>query len=68
MPIDRSQFGYLAVAIVFIPFRFMPNPTLIAMNWAYLIFGCLVIFSVVYYHLHGRHNYEAPVEHVKEPE
>jgi choline transport protein len=66
--VNSIAFGYLAVAIVFIPFPSMPNPTLIAMNWACLMFGCLVIFSVVYYHLQGKHNYEGPVEYLKRTE
>jgi choline transport protein len=66
--VNSIAFIYLAVAIVFIPFPSAPNPTLIAMNWSSLMFGCLVIFSVVYYYFKGRHNYEGPVEYIEKVE
>jgi hypothetical protein len=43
----------------------MPNPALIDMNWTCLIYGCLVTFSLVYYHFYGQYNYDGPVEYVK---
>jgi choline transport protein len=63
--VNVIAFIYLAVAIVFTLFPSMPNPAPIAMNWASLMFGSLVIFSVVYYYLKGRHTYKGPVEYVK---
>jgi choline transport protein len=66
--VNGIAFSYLAVAIVFTLFPSVPNPEPIAMNWACLMFGCLVIFSVVYYYLKGRYNYVGPVEYVKRME
>jgi choline transport protein len=63
--VNLIAFSYLSVAIVFTLVPSVPNPELITMNWACLMFGCLVIFSAVYYYLHGRHHYEGPVEYVK---
>jgi amino acid transporter len=56
---------YLSMATIVILFPSVPNPSLMAMNWSCLMFGCLVIFSMVYYYLYGRHNYDGPVEYVK---
>jgi len=57
---------YLSLAIVFMLFPGMPNPSPIDMNWTCVIFTVLVIFSMVYYWLHGRHHYEGPVMYVKQ--
>ena len=31
------------------------------MNWSCLIYGAVVIFSICYYFVFGRHAYEGPV-------
>jgi choline transport protein len=56
---------YLSIAMLFIAFPSVPNPTLIQMNWSCLIFGCFVILSMGYYYVFGRYNYKGPVEYVK---
>jgi len=57
---------YLCLGVIFMLFPTMPNPSLIDMNWSCVIFFGLVIFSMVYYYLHGRHTYEGPVMYVKQ--
>ena len=45
-------------------FSFWPgamNPTPQTMNWACLLYGATVIFSVCFYFLHGRHIYKGPI-------
>ena len=45
-------------------FSFWPvamNPTPQTMNWACLLYGATVIFSVCFYVLHGRHIYKGPI-------
>lgn len=45
-------------------FSFFPLATPVeaeTMNWSSLIYGSVVIFSVGYYFLFGRHAYEGPV-------
>jgi choline transport protein len=66
--VNLISMSYLFLGSVFVLFPSVPNPSLIAMNWSVLIFGALVIFSMVYYYFHGRHNYEGPVEYVKKME
>lgn len=63
--INAIALCYLAIAMVFIAFPSVPNPTPIQMNWSSLIFGCFVIFSMGYYHVFGRYKYKGPVEYVK---
>jgi choline transport protein len=35
------------------------------MNWSSLIYGTVVLFSLVYYFILGKHRYRGPVVHVK---
>jgi hypothetical protein len=36
------------------------------MNWSCLLFGFIICFSVVYYHVVGKHHYVGPVEFIKQ--
>jgi choline transport protein len=56
---------FLSVAFFFCFFPIMPNPDLSGMNWSCLIFGFIMGFSLIYYHVSGRYNYIGPVEYVK---
>jgi amino acid transporter len=71
---DLGRFGvvvntiaicYLTLAVVFLFFPSVPNPTPMDMNWTCVIFGCLCIFSMAYYFIYGRYHYVGPVEYVK---
>lgn len=45
-------------------FSFWPgavNPTPQTMNWACLLYGATMIFSIGFYVLHGRHVYKGPI-------
>jgi len=57
---------YLLVCFPFFFFPTMPNPALIDMNWTCVLFSAAVMFSMVYYYLHGKHTYEGPVAYVKQ--
>ena len=60
---------FLVVAFIFS--FFPPYPvssgmlSSVTMNWACLIFGVVIIWSVVYYLLYGRKAYVGPVEYVR---
>ena len=56
---------FLSVSVVMLLFPSVPNPDPASMNWACLIFGCVMIFSGVYYFFRARHKYVGPVEYVK---
>jgi len=56
--------AYLSVAFVFVFFPSFPHPTVDLMNWNVLIYGCTVIFSVVYFFVKGRRVYVGPVEYL----
>jgi amino acid transporter len=56
---------FLGLAFIFLFFPATPNPTPQSMNWSCLLFGFILSFSLVYYHVWGRHNYVGPVEYVK---
>lgn len=81
-PLPRARFSLgragLAVNIVALAFvslawlfSFFPlsTPTTAAyMNWASLLYGGAIIFSIVYFLVWGRHTYTGPVVQVKREE
>lgn len=55
---------YLCVALTFAFFPTFPHPTPDLMNWNILIYGVVVVFSLVYFYLKGRKVYVGPVEYI----
>jgi choline transport protein len=55
---------YLCVALLFAFFPTFPSPTPELMNWNVLIYGVVVIFSLVYFVSQGRKMYVGPVEYI----
>jgi hypothetical protein len=45
-----------------------PNPTPEVMNWSSLIFGLVLIFSLVFYFFKKRHEYRGPVAAIRDAE
>jgi choline transport protein len=45
-----------------------PSPPPSTMNWSILIYGAVIIFSLVYYYFRGRKVYVGPVEYVQKDE
>jgi choline transport protein len=56
---------FLSLIWVLLFFPTMPNPSLMDMNWTCLIYAFVITFSLIYYHVYGKHNYDGPVEYVK---
>ena len=50
------------------PFPAGHGLNVVTANWAPLIFGVVVIWSVVYYYVYGRHDYDGPVTYVRKLE
>ncbi|EME87717.1 uncharacterized protein MYCFIDRAFT_75560 [Pseudocercospora fijiensis CIRAD86] len=74
---NLGKFGYvaniigicfLAVAWLFLFFPPLPHPDPATMNWAVLVYGVVIIFALVYYLIHGRHEYDGPVEYAIAPD
>ncbi|KAH7067154.1 GABA-specific permease [Paraphoma chrysanthemicola] len=63
--VNGVALSFLSVAFTFSFFPSGPKPSPEGMNWSCLIYGFILVFSLVYYHLHGKYNYEGPVEYVK---
>ncbi|KAK4635121.1 hypothetical protein CLAFUR4_02155 [Fulvia fulva] len=57
--------GFLVIAYVFLFFPATPRPDAKGMNWAFLVYGVAVLFAGGYYWVHGRHEYDGPVEYVR---
>ncbi|PSK55252.1 Choline transport protein [Elsinoe australis] len=79
-PLPRSRFrlprtvglATNAVALMWLSLTFVmmffpagPQPDAKGMNWSILIFGVVVVFSLVYYRLAARGRYVGPVEYVR---
>lgn len=55
---------YLCIAFLFAFFPSVPSPTAAFMNWNILIYGVVVIFSLVYFFVKGKKQYIGPVEYI----
>ncbi|KAF2472816.1 amino acid transporter [Lindgomyces ingoldianus] len=62
--INGASVVYLCIALIFSFFPSFPHPTPDLMNWNILIYGCTIIFSLVYFMVKGRHMYVGPVEYI----
>lgn len=65
MVVNLIAIAFLLLAFVFLFFPAAPHPTVESMNWSILMFGVIIIFSLVYYYVWGRYTYAGPVELVK---
>ncbi|KAL5114625.1 hypothetical protein ACEQ8H_007470 [Pleosporales sp. CAS-2024a] len=55
---------YLCMALLFSFFPTYPHPLAANMNWNILIYGLVVLFSLVYFFVKGRKAYAGPVEYI----
>jgi amino acid transporter len=65
LPLNIASIVFLVFIFVFSFFPMGPKPNPAGMNWSILMFGSTIIFSWVYYYLHGRHVYAGPVAYVR---
>lgn len=68
LPINIAAEIFLVIAFVLSFFPISRNPDAEAMNWNILIYGVVVVMSLIYYVLRGRHRYAGPVEYVRKLE
>lgn len=62
--INGVSVAYLSVAFVFAFFPLFPHPTPDLMNWNILIYGIVIVFSLIYFAVKGRKQYIGPVEYI----
>ena len=55
---------WLLFAIIFVFFPTFPHPTPDLMNWNVLIYGAVVVFSLIYFYVKGRKVYVGPVQYL----
>lgn len=67
LPINIASEMFLVVTFVFAFFPTSPAPGGADMNWNILIYGAVVVGSLLYY-LRARHTYVGPVEYVRKLE
>jgi choline transport protein len=65
LPINIYSLLFLVLAFIMTFFPQVPNPDPAAMNWSIVVFGSVVVFSVLYFLVRGRHQYAGPVAYVK---
>ncbi|KAH8646232.1 amino acid/polyamine transporter I [Xylariales sp. PMI_506] len=65
LPINIASEVFLVAVFILAFFPTTPAPNAAGMNWNILIFGVVIVFSMVYYFIHGRHRYVGPVEYVR---
>ncbi|KAI6900695.1 amino acid permease [Hortaea werneckii] len=67
LALNVTAVGFLVLVFVIAFFPPVPEPLLavVSMNWSILIFGVVVLFSMLYYFLWGRKVYVGPVEYVR---
>lgn len=65
LAINLTALVFLVVFLVLAFFPMSIEPDLADMNWNILVYGAVVIFSLVYYFLYGRKRYVGPVEYVR---
>lgn len=63
--VNVASVAFLIFAFIFSFFPVSPNPDAVLMNWNILIYGVVVVFSMLYYFLKGRFRYVGPVEYVR---
>lgn len=65
LPLNIFSVLFLTLAFVMTFFPTVPHPGPAVMNWNVRVFGVVVVFSVVYFLVRGRHRYAGPVAYVK---
>ncbi|KAI3392041.1 hypothetical protein diail_6315 [Diaporthe ilicicola] len=65
LAINIASEVFLIFGSIFSFFPMSPNPNANTMNWNILIYSVVVVGSVTYYYLKGRHRYVGPVEYVR---
>ncbi|KAJ9669681.1 hypothetical protein H2201_000065 [Coniosporium apollinis] len=63
--INGFALAFLGVAFVMLFFPSAPHPTVQTMNWTIMIFCSVIIISLGYYFVIGRHVYVGPVEYTR---
>ncbi|TKA56319.1 hypothetical protein B0A55_13195, partial [Friedmanniomyces simplex] len=65
LSINIAALTYLVVTLSFCFFPAAPNPTPVAMNWASLMFGAVLLTAFSWYFIRARQEYDGPVEYVR---
>jgi choline transport protein len=65
LPINIFSVLFLVLAFIMTFFPQSPHPNNETMNWSILVYGAVVVFSIVYFVAVGRNRYAGPVAYVK---
>lgn len=68
LPINIVSLAVLVLFFVLDFFPTAPSPDAASMNWSIWIYGVVIIFSLVYFFVIGKHHYVGPVEYVRKLE
>ncbi|KAL2423477.1 putative amino-acid permease PB24D3.02c [Exophiala dermatitidis] len=65
LPINIASLLFCFIVYIFVFFPSMPNPELVAMNWAIAVYGGVLVLAAIYFVLQARHHYVGPVAYVR---
>jgi amino acid transporter len=65
LPLNVFSVIFITLAFIMTFFPSTPHPDPVSMNWNILVFGTVVVFSVAYFLVRGRHRYAGPVAYVR---
>lgn len=68
LTINLTAIAFLLVFWFFMFWPSYPNPSIPGMNWGVLVYGVVIIWSYVYYHIRAKKHYAGPVEYVRKNE
>lgn len=65
LPLNIISMLFLAFLFVMSFWPTGPRPNAAGMNWSILVYGVIIVVSLIYFYLRGRHVYAGPVEYVR---
>lgn len=64
--VNLVSLGWLWIVLIMAAFfPLFPNPTPATMNWAIVVVGGVIVFSIIYFFVWARKHYDGPVEYVR---
>ncbi|KAM7183667.1 amino acid transporter [Naviculisporaceae sp. PSN 640] len=65
LPLNIISVSFLLLSFIMAFFPPTPQPAPETMNWTAAVYGAVIIFSLVFYVVRGRHVYAGPVSYVR---
>ena len=63
--VNLVALAWLSVVLIFAFFPSAPGPSPASMNWSIVVWGGVVVLSLIYFFVSGRKKYDGPVAYVR---